>query len=37
LVAIKGENGSGKTLFARFLIDELMTVDDFTELIPQKH
>lgn len=36
LAALKGETGSGKTLFARFLIDELNSSEDFTDMIPSK-
>lgn len=29
MAAIKGEIGSGKTIFARCLVDELITNEDF--------
>jgi tRNA A37 threonylcarbamoyladenosine biosynthesis protein TsaE len=37
MAAIKGDLGSGKTLFARFLIDELAQNDDFLELMSPKN
>jgi Cdc6-like AAA superfamily ATPase len=33
---LKGETGSGKTLFARFLVDELLESDEFVDLVPPK-
>ena len=36
LAAIKGEIGSGKTLFARCLIDELMVSDEFIDMMGGK-
>ena len=36
LAAIKGEIGSGKTLFARCLIDELLVSDDFIDMMGGK-
>jgi len=37
MAAIKGEIGSGKTLFARCLIDELCANDEFNDMMNSKN
>jgi hypothetical protein len=37
MAAVKGEVGQGKTLFARTLIDELRSNNDFKQLMRHKN